>query len=142
MINKEKVLKELEEILNSNIDPTMFPYKKGNSIRIGKYVVRSSKGVHKIFDCEDNVMIAETFSKTAALALAKSLSKGICEKNTILSLDKSIQKWYNDCVFYNYTLKKTKDYTKKDIISVRYEIARQQVDSAKHELDKYIYRNG
>jgi hypothetical protein len=37
MINKEKILRELEEILNANIDPVLFPYKKGNSIRIGKY---------------------------------------------------------------------------------------------------------
>lgn len=142
MINKQKVLSELEAILNSNIDPTMFPYQKGNSVRIGKYVVRSSKNGNKVFDCEQNIMIAETFSKTAAFALAKSLSKNTTETRTILDIDKSIQKWYNDCVFYNYSIKKTKDSVKKDIISVRYDIAKDEVGSAKKKLDKYIYRNG
>lgn len=141
MINKEKILRELEEILNANIDPVLFPYKKGNSIRIGKFVVRSSKGLHKLFDCEENAMVAETFSKTAALALAKTLSRGAFKTDSILDLDKNIQKWYNDCVFYNHTLKKTTDCIKQDVISVRYDIARQNVDNAKRELDKYIYRN-
>jgi hypothetical protein len=30
---------------------------------------------------------------------------------------------------------------KQDVISIRYDIARQNVDNAKRELDKYIYRN-
>lgn len=142
MINKQKVLSELEEILNSKIDPSMFPYQKGNSIRIGKYVIRNSKTGYKIFDCMENTMIAETFSKTAAVALTKSLSQGIDSIDKIIKLDKNIQKWYNDCVFFNYTINKTKDSVKKEVVSTRYEIARHNVDSVKKELDKYIYRNG
>lgn len=140
MINTSKVIKDLEEILSS-IDPTMFPYKKGNSIRIGKFVVRSGNKGHKIFDCEDNVMIAQTFSKASAIALAKSLAKNKAKsvQNDILEIDRIIQKWYNDCVFYNHTIKVTKDPIKHDVATVRYEIARHHTDSARNRLDKYIY---
>jgi len=135
----EKLIKDLEELLNHSIDPSLFPYQKGNSIRIGKYVVRTSKGKFKVFDCESNIMIAETFCKTSAVALARSLNKGCSSQRSILDLDKTIQKWYNDCVFYRYTLSKTKDNIKRAVVETRYDIARDQTDRARKQLDKYIY---
>jgi hypothetical protein len=143
MIDTSKLFKDLEELLNTSIDPSLFPYKKGNSIRIGKYVVRSSKknNKHKVFDCENNVMIADTFTKASAIALAKSLAQN--KRNSVVSqileIDKNIQKWYNDCVFHNHTLHVTTDEFKADIAAVRYDIARQKTDTARSELDKYIY---
>lgn len=143
MIDKNKLSKELDSLLNSSIDMSSFPYVKGNSIRIGKYVVRTNrKGYYKVFSCEDNKLLTETFSKRAALALAKTLATRenhsvTCEK--IIQLDKEIQKWYNDCVFYKNTIIKTKDDIKRDIISTRYDIAKQKTNTVKDQLDKYIY---
>lgn len=136
---KEQMLKDLEELLNGELDPTLFPYQKGNSIRIGKFVVRTSESSYKIFDCEQNRMIAETFSKSAAVAIAKTLAKGKIANETILYIDKEIQKWYNDCMFYKHTIKKTKDLFKKEVVRVRYDIARDKTNHARRELDKYIY---
>lgn len=139
MINKQ-LLKELEELVNGSIDPTMFPYQKGNSIRIGSYVVRENKrGFYKIYDCKKNVLVAETFSKTSAVAMAKTLSKNKDVRMTILGIDRELQKWYNDCVFYRYTMRKTKDFFKKDVVETRYEIAKDKTSSLRRELDKYIY---
>lgn len=138
MTENKKLISDLEELLNT-IDPSLFPYQKGNSIRIGKYVIRNSKGFYKIFDCESNTMIEETFCKTSAVALVKTLIKGTAAKRTILDLDKDIQKWYNDCVFYKHTMKKTKDESKYFMTYTRYEIARDRTDLAKQKLDKYIY---
>ena len=138
MINN-KLLKDLEEILNGSIDPVMFPYKKGNSLRIGKYAVRNSKGYYKVFDCETNAQVAQMFCKSSAVALAKSLAKGNDQTTLIKKLDSTIQKWYNDCVFYRHTMKVTKDDFKYDIIATRYDIARDQTDRARQQLDKYIY---
>jgi hypothetical protein len=141
MIDKSKVAKDLEEIFNSFIDPSLFPFKKGNSIRIGKYVVRSNGKGHKIFDCESNTMIAQTFSKASAIAYAKAIARNK-PSNTlseIIEIDKTIQKWYNDCVFYNHTIKVTKDTIKADVAEVRYDIAKHKTDSARRQLDKYIY---
>ena len=137
--NNDQIIKDLEEILNGQLDHTMFPYKKGNSIRIGKYVVRSSKVAHKIFDLEDNSMIAETFSKSAAVALVRSISRGCEGQENILNIDKDIQKWYNDCIFYKHIMSTSKDEIKLDITETRLEIARDKTNSARESLDKYIY---
>ena len=140
MINKQQILKELEEILNTSVDLTTFPYVKGNSIRIGKYIVRSNKYGHKVFDCKENIMVAETFSKSAAIALAKTLAKGVNAEREILDIDKNIMKWYNDCMFFNNSFKNSKDDVKKEVVSVRYDIAKAHAHSARDKLDKYIYR--
>lgn len=137
MIN-EKLLNDLEEILNGSIDPVMFPYQKGNSLRIGKYAIRLNKGRYKIFNCETNALEAIMFCKSSAVALAKTLSKGH-ETKQIHDIDRHIQKWYNDCVFYKYTMRKTKDDLKYDVVATRYDIARENTDRARQRLDKYIY---
>ena len=45
-----KVLKDLQKLIEENIDPSMFPYCKGNSIRIGGYTIRHSKKGYNIYD--------------------------------------------------------------------------------------------
>lgn len=137
---KEQVLKDLEEIINGSVDVSLFPYTKGNSVRIGAYVVRSNKrGFFKVYDCSNNVLVTETFCKTSAVALAKALSQGKHVKKDILELDKEIQKWYNDCVFYKHTMKVTKDNVKRDVTETRYQIAKDKTSHAKRQLDRYIY---
>lgn len=141
MINKNKLIAELERLLDTEVDPTLFPYQKGNSIRIGKYIVRGSKakGFYRVFDCESNSQIAETFSKTGALALARNLAKNRNQVETILRLDQDIQKWYNDCVFYRHGMNKSSDETKIDILQTRYDIARDRTEDAKRQLDRFIF---
>lgn len=139
MIN-EKVLKDLEDMINGTVDPVLFPYQKGNSIRIGSYVIRcNKKGFYKVYDCSKNVLVTETFCKTSAVALAKSLSLGKTEVKAIKEIDKNIQKWYNDCVFYRHTIQVTKDHFKREVTETRYNIAKHKTSEAKHQLDKYIY---
>lgn len=93
------LLKDLQDLIEVNLDPSMFPYQKGNSIRIGKMVVRESKKGFMIFDCKDQKQIAILFSKTAALALAKSLSSGKDNTKKVMELDNTIQKNYMDALF-------------------------------------------
>ena len=137
MINKQ-ILKDLQDIIEANLDATMFPYQKGNSIRIGKFVIRDSKVGYLIYDIEDNKQIAKTFCKTAAVALAKNLHKGRDTKR-VLDLDKVIEKHYNDCVFYRHTIKITKDELKKEITENRYEISKAMTSDAKRRLDSFIF---
>ena len=143
MITKSKnLLSDLEKIVNASIDPSMFPYKKGNSIRIGKYAIRTTKYGHKVFDCELNCMIAETFSKTAAVALAKYTSQHEEDRSAhecILRIDRKVEKWYNDCMFYRNTIQKTDDPIKADVAATRYDIAKTETEHARSQLDKYIY---
>lgn len=138
--HKEKLLKELEDLVNGTLDSSLFPYQKGNSIRIGSFIVRvNKKGFYKVYNCSDNILVSETFCKSSAVALAKALSQGKSAKTDILNIDRSIQKWYNDCMFYRHSMRKTKDDFKHDVILTRYEIARDKTSDAKRQLDKYIY---
>ena len=137
MINKN-ILKDLQEIIEDNLDPSMFPYKKGNSIRIGKIVIRESRAGYLVYDIESNTQIAKTFCKTAAIALARSINKG-CDIQRVIELDKVIEKHYNDCIFYKHTIKKTKDEIKKEITINRYEIAKDVTSDAKKRLDSFIF---
>jgi hypothetical protein len=137
MINKQ-ILKELQEIIEDNLDPSMFPYKKGNSIRIGRFVIRESRAGFLVYDIESNTQVAKTFCKTAAVALAKTLHKGR-NPSRVLDLDRVIEKHYNDCVFYKHTIRKTKDEFKKEITTVRYEIAKSITSDAKKRLDSFIF---
>ena len=138
MINKQ-IIKDLQEIIEDNLDPSMFPYKKGNSIRIGKIVIRESRAGFLVYDIESNSQIAKTFSKSAAVAIAKSITKGRSNLQKVLELDKVIEKYYNDCVFYRYTIRKTKDDFKREITINRYEIAKSLTSDAKRRLDSFIF---
>ena len=139
MINTA-LLKELQHLIDEKLDPSLFPYQKGNSIRIGKIVVRDSKKGFLIYDCQENRQVAITFSKTAALALAKSLSKGTNITSTVMDLDKTIQKNFMDALFFTNTIKTTKDDFKKDVSITRLEIAKARTAHAKSALDSIIFR--
>ena len=134
------LLKELQHLIDDKLDPSLFPYQKGNSIRIGKIVVRDSKKGFLIYDCQENKQVAITFSKTAALALAKSLSKGTNNMSTVMDLDKTIQKNYMDALFFTNTIKTSKDEFKKDVVLTRLEIAKARTAIAKSALDSIIFR--
>ncbi len=134
------LLKELQHLIEDKLDPSLFPYQKGNSIRIGKMVVRDSKKGFLIYNCQENKQVAITFSKTAALALAKSLSKGTNNISIVMDLDKTIQKNYMDALFFTNTTKTTKDEFKKDVILTRLEIAKARTANAKSALDSIIFR--
>jgi len=138
MINKQTIA-ELEDILNSGIDASMFPYTKGNSTRIGRMVVRKSKTGYHIYDTDLNKKIGTTFSKTAAFALARSCSKNKNLERKIFELDRIIQKNYIDCLFYKHIIVKTKDEEKKFITRTRFEIAKSRTEDARKKLDSFIF---
>ena len=53
----EQALLHLEELLNDPRYLDLIPHQKGNSIRIGKYVIRENKSGFLIYDCEINKWI-------------------------------------------------------------------------------------
>ena len=138
-MNYNNLVKELESLLSIELDSTLFPYQKGKSIRIGHLVVRESRHGFKIYDCVENKMIAQTFSKSSAVALARTLAKGKDYQKDILMIDKIINKNYNDCIFYKHTIANTSDRIKKDVVKTRYEDAKARTHVARQRLDKYIF---
>jgi len=136
----DKLVKELELLINKGLEDVYFPYQKGNSIRIGPMIIRyNKKGFYLVYDTRDNLQVARTFCKSSAVAIAKKLAQGSNCVEKILEIDKRIQKYYNDAVFYKYTMKVTRDDVKRDITSTRYDIARRETEVARNRLDQYIF---
>lgn len=139
MIDK-KVIKELKTLIEENLDPTMFPYCKGNSIRIGKIIIRESKQLgFVIFDKTNNQKIATTFCKTAAVALAKNLASDKNQKEKILSLDHIIRKNYIDMLHYSHIMNTTKNSVTADVVATRYDLAKARTEDARDSLDFIIF---
>ena len=134
------VAKDLEYLINKNLDTSFFPYVKGKSIRIGHIVVRETRFGFLVFDTIENKEVAKMFCKTSAVALAKTLASGKNQIRTIKELDHEIQKNYNDAIFYKHTMRVTKDETRYGVAEVRYDIAAARTHAAKEKLDTYIYR--
>jgi len=132
------VAETLQEFINAPIDPVLFPVKSGNKINIGSYSIRNSAGVYTIKSYKADKIIARTYTKTAAVAVAKSLSKG----NTIhkiLELDEIAAKHRNDCMFYKHTLKKTTNPIKWETTWMRYDISKQTEQDAISKIKKFIF---
>lgn len=135
-----KLARELEYLINKNLDTSYFPYVKGKSIRIGHIIVRETKvGFFLVFDTKENKEIGKMFCKTSAVALAKTVASGRSGRKNILELDKEISKNYNDAVFHKHIMNVTKDETRYFVASTRYDIAAAKTKVAKDRLDSYIY---
>jgi hypothetical protein len=135
------IYKQLETIIEHGIRSNPLPYKNGNSIRIGKLVVRySNKHGYIVYDCELNKPIETAHSLRGALAIAKLCNK---EKNlnSIKQLDKKYSKYYNDSIFYRASLKNTGDDFKKNVIQDRLEIAEDQMMAVAQSLEDIIFDN-
>ena len=136
-----QIIQELSDLINRSIDIADFPYKKGNSIRIGSYAIRKKKSAYIIIDCSTNKIIEQLFSQTAAIALAKKLAKDDMHSQTeIMRLDQQLQKNYIDCIFYSHTIKNTKDELKKQTTLDRYDVAKYRVEDATLALESHIFR--
>lgn len=130
---------ELENLINSSLDMSFFPYVKGKSIRIKHIVVRETRFGFLVFDTKENKEIAKTFCKTGALALAKNIALDRNRVKEIKELDSIIQKHYNDAMFFKNTIRVTKDEDRKFVAETRYDLAAAKTREAKAKLDKFIY---
>jgi hypothetical protein len=82
--------------------------------------------------------VATTFTKAAALAIAKRLNKNqTIEK--ILDLDHFVEKHASDCVFYEYTMNTTTSDIKREVTSHRYDISKAQEQSTLDKIKQLIY---
>lgn len=135
----KNIAKTLEDIITKGLNAAPLPYKKGNSIRIGSLAIRHSKdNGYMIFDCSNQKPVVTTFSRVAALAIAKHYSD-VKKQDEILRLDDRLQKFYNDSVFYRHTLENTSDKFKKNVTLDRLEVAEAEVQTAQAILEDIIF---
>src|SRR6056297_3399046 len=122
----------LEELINDGLEQVIFPYVKGNSIRIKYMIIRKSRAGWLVYDSKNNNQVACLFSKFSAVALAKGMAQGKDVLKTVKYADTVIKKNYIDCVFYKNIIKKT-------ITETRYEVSRERAQQAKNSLDGIIF---
>jgi hypothetical protein len=132
---------ELQQLIDNNLSNVAIPQKKGNSIRIGGWVVRENakKNLYFVYSVTDNHQVARTFCKASAIAIAKQLSENKDVIASVLEVDKVIQKHYNDAIFYKHAIKYSADPVRRAVCSTRYEHAKLETMRAKHKLDIFIF---
>lgn len=135
------IVTELQKLLDTTpIESYMFPVKKGNRINIGSYSIAPTNNGYSIKCYKSNAIIASTYTKDAAIAIAKNLAK---KKNikieTILEIDSHLAKHQVDCMFYKNSLEKSSDPQRHDILVTRYEISNTIVQDDKIKLKQFIF---
>ena len=140
-MNKKNLAKEFEDIVTAGLNSVHIPYQKGNSIRIGSIVIRKNKHGFLVIDLKEQKQITKTFFKTSAVALAKALTENRPGNNVeeIKKLDSMLLKHYNDAMFYNHTIKVTKDIFRREAIRSRYDLSLEHTRQIKNNLDCYIF---
>ena len=133
------LISELKALIEQGLEDVPFPYVRGNSVRIGNMVVRTSKNGNFVFDMKCKKQVAHTFSKTAAVAIAKKHAEGQNVVNEVLRIDYEIEKNYNDAVFFQHSYKQADDELRKEVLECRLDIATSKIDRGRSRLEDYIY---
>jgi hypothetical protein len=135
----DKILKDLEDIIDQSVIDLDLPQVTPKSIRIKNCVIRKTKhGQYIVFDIKENKSVAVTNFKYTAIALVKNFIKKRSYKD-ILELDKDLLKHYNDAVFYKNSIKNSKDVRYIEARQNRLDIAIQETSFIQKKLDKYIF---
>lgn len=130
---------ELKNIITHGAVKYPLPFKKGNSIFIGNVVIRPTKHLFLLIDTKSGEQICTTYTKYGALAAAKVYLDNQ-DLDKVLTNDIIYNKNNNDIVFYNHTLSVSTDQLKKDIVSVRKQVAENQRQLAQHYLEQIIFK--
>lgn len=137
MKNLNSVLHDLESIVDFKVGKYAIPVADSSTIRIKNTLIRHSKNGYVIIDTAKNKTVAKTFTKIAALAIAK-LYVDNKPYNLVFVFDTQIEKNLNDMKFYDYVITKTNDEEKKLNCQIRRSVAKEQVDIAKSKLNDQI----
>ena len=137
----DKALEQLESLLDDPYYMGKIPYKKGNSIRIGHYIIRKNKTGYLVYDCVDNRKVDHFWSKSVALAYAKLVLDGKTLHTELKKLLKTLEKNQIDAMFYRNTIKKASEEIRKSSARVRLDIAEENAYNAKYRLIGLIFDN-
>ena len=137
MKNLKQALQDLQQIVDVKIKDYDIPVQIGNTIRIKHLIIRPCKKGYVIIDTNNNKSIVTTYTKIAAMAIAKSYIKKK-PLNSIINFDNQIEKNLNDIVFYDNIIASTRDSEKLINLKIRKELAKEKVYIAKFNLNEQI----
>jgi len=135
----QHLVNELKTLISHGVKQHPLPVKVGNSIRIGPVVIRQLKDKSFIlFDSKEQIQIGSVYSKHSALALAKLYTEHK-DIDFVISLDKKLQKHDLDARYYQHSMDKTEDITKKDILDTRLSVAHDELRIITSKLEQIIF---
>ena len=137
----KELSKELEESVVYELSQVPIPYEKGNSIRVKNIVIRKHKNGYRIFDISTNKHVVTTFTKTAALAIAKIVgeSGNSNDIRDIIALDNKVCKNYMDALFAKRAIEVSKDIQRTEASEVKFDIATDKAWSSLAQIESYIF---
>ena len=137
----KELAKELEEIVVHGLSALPIPYEKGNSIRVKNIVIRKHANGYRIFDISTNKHVVTTFTKTAALAIAKIVGErgNSNDIRDIIVLDNKVCKNYMDALFAKRAIEVSKDITRIEASEVKFDIATDRAWSSLAQIESYIF---
>jgi len=137
----KELAKELEEIVVHGLSALPIPYEKGNSIRVKNIVIRKHTNGYRIFDISTNKHVVTTFTKTAALAIAKIVGErgNSNDIRDIIVLDNKVCKNYMDALFAKRAIEVSKDITRIEASEVKFDIATDRAWSSLAQIESYIF---
>ncbi len=140
MIFNEQLAEELDRVITTGLDRVAIPYEKGNSIRLKHIAIRKHKKGYKLFDCKTNSHIVTTFTKAAALAIAKLTIEQKQEHiNSVMNFDDRASKYYMDAVFAKRSYENSKNNIKKDTAEIQFDIAMEKCWTALEAIETFIF---
>jgi hypothetical protein len=133
----ESALADLKDIIDTNAEWLDLPVVKGRNIRIKNIIVRPGRDGYTIVDIIESKIIEKTFTKVAALAVARAYLNG-SPYGQIISYDRSIEKHYNDCIFYKHSLNNATTEDKIGLYECRIALAEDKIEKARTILEEYV----
>jgi len=137
-MNSQKLAKDLKDLIEKGLEHYPLPVAKGNSVRIGAMVVRSSKHGHLVYDTSTNKKVAHTFSKTAAIAIAKNYKQTQNIVSKCLPIDDILSKHFNDALFYKHGMRNASP-ERYDVLETRLDISLNKAHQARSQLEQFIF---
>ena len=137
----KELAKELEEIVVHGLSALPIPYEKGNSIRVKNIVIRKHANGYRIFDISTNKHVVTTFTKAAALAIAKTTAEHGPSNSIrdIIKLDDTVSKNYMDALFAKRAIQISKDIQRIEASEVKFDIATDRAWSSLAQIESYIF---
>ena len=135
----KKFSKSVERFIIKNLEKAPLPQQKGNKIAVGNILVKKTPLGYRVIDTKAKKMIAETYHKLSALAIARQLSMNHNVVDRILDLDQELAKLTDESRFYWHTMTNNQDTCRRFSAETRYDIAHQKTQNIRRSLDRYIY---
>ena len=135
----EKLLNDLEEIVNRGLEDSAIPHQKGNSIRIKHVIIRKSPKGYLIYDAKENKQVVRVYFKSSAVAIAKNLAQDNDITDEVVVFDQMMLKHYNDAVFYKNAIKMSDDPFKIEIRETRLDVSIRESQRVRSLLDRFIF---